>query len=66
MTTTMSLRDRLRTPEEVAEYVHLNAQTVRAKLRSGEIRGVRLGKGPKAPWRIPASELRRLTGEEHT
>ena len=45
--------------EQVARQLDLSIETVRRWLRSGRIRGVRLG-GSKAGWRIPESELRRI------
>lgn len=62
MSTTMRLPAQPATVEETADLLRLNPQTVRAKLRSGEFRGVRIGNGPNAHWRIPAGELQRLTG----
>jgi excisionase family DNA binding protein len=50
------------TTEEFADALRVRTETVRRHLLSGDIRGVRIGSGPKAPWRIPVSELRRFTG----
>lgn len=53
--------DRLVTARAAAAVLGVQPETVRRHLRSGEVRGVRIGSGPKARWRIPAEELRRLT-----
>lgn len=58
------LRRQLLTPDEVADVLRVSSGTVRRHLVSGEIRGVRVGSGPKAPWRIPSTELDRLSGTE--
>ena len=51
--------DRLLRVEQVAERLDISVETVRRWLRSGHLRGVRLG-GTKAGWRIPESEVWRL------
>ncbi len=53
----------LSTPGEAGLVLRLTEETVRHKLRSGEIRGVKIGNGPSARWRIPAAELERFTGQ---
>jgi len=50
--------------QEFASAVRLKPATVRRHLATGDIRGVRIGSGPKAVWRIPRAELDRLSGEE--
>jgi len=51
--------ERMYTVAEVAERLRLHQQTVRDWLRSGKLKGIRLG-GTKAGWRIPDSEVARL------
>ena len=50
---------RLLTVREVADRLQVGAITVQRWLRSGKIRGVRLG-GTRAGWRVPVSEVERL------
>lgn len=45
---------------EVAAQLKLNPETIRRWLASGKLHGFRLGK-TSAGWRIPASEVRRIT-----
>ncbi|HLZ71448.1 MAG TPA: helix-turn-helix domain-containing protein [Dehalococcoidia bacterium] len=45
--------------EDVAERVKASPATVRRWLRSGQLRGIRLG-GRKLGWRISEAELRRF------
>ncbi len=52
------------TVDELASAIRVRPATVRRHLATGDIRGTRLGTGPKAHWRIPLAELRRLSGEE--
>lgn len=47
------------TPAQVADALGLSTYTVHKKLRRGELTGIRAGNGPKAPWRIPETELQR-------
>ena len=47
------------TVPEMAERLRIFEETVRRWLRSGKLRGVRLG-GTKAGYRIPESEVTRL------
>lgn len=51
--------ERMYTVPEVAERLRLHQQTIREWLRSGKIKGIRLG-GTKAGWRIPAAEITRV------
>jgi excisionase family DNA binding protein len=51
--------DRVLTVPEVAERLRLNEETVRRWLRTGKLRGNRLG-GTKAGYRIPESEVERV------
>lgn len=49
----------MRTVHEVSERLRLHPATVREWLRTGRLKGVRMG-GTKAGWRIPQSEIDRL------
>jgi excisionase family DNA binding protein len=49
--------------KEVGEALRVRPETIRRRLLAGDIRGVRIGRGSKSEWRIPASELERFTGE---
>ena len=51
--------ERMLTVRQVAERLQVHVITVQRWLRSGRLRGIRLG-GTKAGWRIPASELQRF------
>ena len=42
---------------EVAARLRCTPEVVRRKIRSGELPGLRLGSGPRAPLRIPADAL---------
>ena len=44
---------------EVAARLRVDPETVRNWLRSGRLRGVRMG-GRRAGWRIPVAEVERL------
>ncbi len=46
----------LRVPE-VAERLRCTPEVVRRKIRTGELTGLRLGSGRRAPLRVPANEL---------
>ena len=48
------------TPEEIARALKVSPETVRLRLRRGELTGVRFGRS----WRIPRDEALRLLGEE--
>lgn len=45
--------------KEFADRVRVHPETVREWLRTGKVRGSRLG-GDRAGWRIPESEVQRL------
>jgi excisionase family DNA binding protein len=45
--------------DEVAERLRLGVVTVRRWLRSGRLKGVRIGSA-RAGWRIPESEVQRI------
>lgn len=49
----------MHTVHEVSERLRLHPATVREWLRTGRLKGVRMG-GTKAGWRIPQSEIDRL------
>ena len=48
------------TPEEIARALKVSPETVRLRLRRGELEGMRFGRS----WRIPRKEALRLLGEE--
>jgi excisionase family DNA binding protein len=48
--------DLLRVPE-VAERLRVSPEVVRRKIRSGELPGLRLGSGRRAPLRVDRAEL---------
>jgi excisionase family DNA binding protein len=53
------------TPKEVALELRQHPETVRRKIRDGEIPAVKVGLGPPAPLRVPVDELQRwLYSEE--
>jgi excisionase family DNA binding protein len=47
----------LLTVAEVAEFLRLHPNTVRAKIAAGEIPSLHLGSGPMSPLRIPRDQL---------
>ncbi len=51
--------DPLMTVEQVAARLQVGAETIRRWLRTGKLRGVRLG-ATKAGWRIAVSEIERI------
>ena len=51
--------DAVLTVPETAQRLRTSEETVRRWLRTGKIRGVRLG-ATRAGWRIPVSEIRRI------
>jgi excisionase family DNA binding protein len=55
--------ERLYTIHEVARLLGLSYITVWSWIRKGKVRAVKLGASPKAPVRIPESEVRRLLKE---
>jgi excisionase family DNA binding protein len=48
---------RLLTTHQVARRLNVSEETVRRRLRQGEIPGLRLGSGPRAPFRVVEAEL---------
>jgi excisionase family DNA binding protein len=55
-------RRRLLTVPEVAEEMRVTEETVRRWLRSGHIKGTRIG-AARAGWRIPEDEIERLMAD---
>jgi excisionase family DNA binding protein len=55
--------ERLYTIREVARLLGLSYITVWQWIRKGKLKAVKLGTSPKAPVRIPESEVRRLLKE---
>ena len=51
--------ERFYSAEEIAEYLHIGAQTVRAWLRDGKVKAVKFGRS----WRISDEELKRIVAE---
>jgi excisionase family DNA binding protein len=47
------------TPEELAGYLKISPQTVRAWIREKKVHAVKLGRG----WRVPVDEVRRVATE---
>ena len=45
------------TRAQVAEYFGVHPRTVERWLRSGSLKGYKLGKAKTSPWRIPKEEL---------
>ena len=56
----MTYTDKFYTPEEVARILKLNKETVRRKLRSGELKAFKAGK----VWRIPSESLKEYQGQK--
>jgi len=52
--------DRLYTVEEAAQILSIHPDTLRIWLRTGKIKGVKIGRG----WRISETELEALTKKE--
>jgi excisionase family DNA binding protein len=50
------------TVAEVAKRLRIHPVTLRAWLKAGKVRGVRMG-GTRAGWRIPASEVTRVLAQ---
>ena len=47
------------TVDEVAKALSLNQETIRRWLRTGKLKGIRIGER-RTGWRIPASEVERV------
>ena len=52
------------TREEVAKYFRVHIRTVERWLRSGALKGYKLGNSKTALWRIPKSEVKKFL-EKH-
>lgn len=48
------------TREEVAKYFRVHARTVERWLKSGALKGYKLGDGKTALWRIPKGEVKKF------
>lgn len=48
----LDTREPLMSPLDVAYRLGVDRNTVYRALESGELRGFKIGNGPKAPWRI--------------
>lgn len=46
------------TPDELAGALRLSGETIRRRLRSGDLKGLRIGD----TWRVPREEVLRLIG----
>ncbi len=55
--------DEILTVEDVADRLKVKPYTIKAWLRSGRLRGFRLG-GPKSEWRIRSSALEQYIAEQ--
>jgi len=62
---TMLAMEELLTPEDVARILRMTEASVREKLKSGEIRGFKLG-GRTGRWKIKPEELRRYIEERES
>ncbi len=49
------------TAEELADYLKVDDQTVRAWIRAGKVKAVKFGRS----WRIADEELKRILGENY-
>ncbi len=52
------------TTEEAAALLRVSRQTVYRLLERGELHGLRLGSGPRAPFRIERAELARFLRQD--
>lgn len=57
MTSMTAQSPRLLTPHEAAYLLRVSTRTIHRRAASGELRGVRVGIGSKAPLRIPRDAL---------
>jgi excisionase family DNA binding protein len=48
------------TPDELAGALRLSGETIRRKLRTGSLRGVRIGD----TWRVPRDQVLQLLGSD--
>lgn len=49
--------------KEAAPILHTTPNKVRQLLQTGALRGYKLGRGPKAQWRVTTAELDRFMSE---
>lgn len=49
-----------KTRKEVAEMFRVDPRTVERWLKSGKLKGYKLGKGQTAPWRIDIAEINKF------
>ena len=49
-----------KTRKEVAEFFRVNPRTVERWLKSGKLKGYKLGRGKTAPWRIDMAEIKKF------
>ncbi|MFH1769194.1 MAG: helix-turn-helix domain-containing protein [Parcubacteria group bacterium] len=49
-----------KTRKEVAEFFRVDPRTVERWLKSGKLKGYKLGKGKTAPWRIDVEEINKF------
>jgi excisionase family DNA binding protein len=49
-----------KTRKEVAEMFRVDPRTVERWLKSGKLKGYKLGKGQTAPWRIDMAEIKKF------
>jgi excisionase family DNA binding protein len=54
----------LLTVREVADRLRQDETTIRRKIREGQLPGVKIGLGPRAPLRVDSGELDRWLFEE--
>jgi len=52
------------TREEVARYFRVHPRTIERWLRSGDLKGYKLGKGKTSLWRIPEDDVKKFL-EKH-
>ena len=49
-----------KTRKEVAKLFRVDPRTVERWLKSGKLKGYKLGKGKTAPWRIDMAEVKKF------
>jgi excisionase family DNA binding protein len=62
----MIVQARLLTIREVAAMLRQSERTVRGKVADGTLPAVRIGSGPRAPFRVDAAELERFISPKGT
>jgi excisionase family DNA binding protein len=58
----LDTRESLLSPAQVAERVGVDRSTVYRALEEGELRGFKVGTGPKAPWRCRLEDVEAWLG----